>query len=234
MKNFCQHFPCSRPQRQAFASKKLSRVKQAENPNNFRLEEIHLSRETEKILSISRVINMKKYFKKFGHTCDLKVEGSGKIPVVDKKNWLRKKMVEWATIDLTSNLTLQHFNSFATAVSEKKTHLEGHPLTIHPFSRLTMAWEFVMILSFLIGLVYIPLQYMDYVDEQADNVGNLLIMKVTKTLGSVDMVMNFFSGYLDQKKFEVRFEEGKKFLRICLESLKVSLKTACSTRMLAI
>lgn len=210
MKNFCQHFPYfahKGTQKQAFERKKLSWVKQAENPNNFRLEEIHLSREAEKILSISRVINMKKYFKKFGHTCDLKVEleGSGEIPDGDKKNWYRKKLLEWATIDLTSNLTLQHFNSFATAVREKKKHLKEHPLTIHPFSRLKMIWECVMIVSFLTGLIYIPLQYMDYVDKNM-NVSNLFIMKVTKILGSVDMIVHFFSGYLDEEHFEVKFE----------------------------
>lgn len=206
----------------ALQGKKLSLVKQAENPNHFQLGEIHLSRKTEKILFISRVINMKQYFKKFGHTCDLKVEGSGEIPFADKKNWLRKKLVEWATIDLTSNLTLQHFNSFSTAVHGKKSHLEEHPFTIHPFSRFRLIWECLMICSFLTGLIYIPLQYIDYVVDDADNIGNLFIMEVTKTVGIVDMVMQFFSGYWDQKNFEVRFkvEPGKDFLG----TLKVKAK----------
>lgn len=166
-----------------------------------------MSRETEKILSISRIINMEQYFKKFGHTCNLKVRDEDEIPVADNKNWFREKLFEWSTIDLTSNLTLQHFNSYSTAANAKKRHREEHPLTIHPFSRLKMAWECVMLFSFLIGLVYIPLQYLDYVDDDAsNNVGSLLIMKVTKALGVVDMVVIFFSGDWDQKNFEVSFK----------------------------
>lgn len=147
---------------------------------------------------------MEQYFKKFGHTCNLKLKDSDKTPAADKKNWLRKKFVEWSTIDLTSNLTLQQYNSYSTAVRGRKRHLEEHPLTIHPFSRLKMAWECVMIFSFLTALIYIPLQYLDYVDDDAtNNVGSLLIMKTTKALGVLDMVVNFFSGYWDERNFKV-------------------------------
>lgn len=147
---------------------------------------------------------MEQYFKKFGHTCNLKAVDSDETPATDKKNWLREKFVEWSTIDLTSNLTLQHYNSYATAVRGRKRHHEEHPLTIHPFSRLKMTWECVMIFSFLAALIYIPLQYLDYVDDDAtNNVGSLLFMKTTKTLGVLDMVVNFFSGYWDERNFKV-------------------------------
>lgn len=76
---------------------------------------------------------MKKYFEMFGHTCELEADEDS----VKRVKWLRR----WTMIDPTSNLTLQHFNSHATIVNERKRHLQIYPVTVHPFSRFKFMWE---------------------------------------------------------------------------------------------
>lgn len=148
---------------------------------------------------------MKEYFAKFGHTCDLKEDeqSESSARVYDKK-WLHGKLIKWITVDPTSNLTLQHLNSHSTVVREKKFHLSNHPMTIHPFSRCKMLWECVMLSVFLCGLIYAPMQYLDYVDKVSHtNIGNLAIMKWVKGFCLVDMTFRFFTGYWDGRNFVV-------------------------------
>lgn len=146
---------------------------------------------------------MRNYFEKLGHTCELKEEEDSENSLKGI-NWVRKVFVKWTTVDPISNLTLQHFNSHSNVVNERKFHLKNHPMTIHPFSRFKFAWECVMMLTLFCGLIYAPLQYLDYVDkDKTSTVGNLAIMKWVKAFCIIDMLTRFFTGYLDEKNFVV-------------------------------
>ena len=144
-----------------------------------------------------------KYYEKFGHVCSLKddedllgIHSSG-------RSLLRKIIIKWTTIDPQSYIATEFFNSHSSVVNEMKSHLENHPMTIHPFSRFKFIWEFFMAAIFLIGLIYAPLQYMDYVDDNLENdFGNVMIMEVVKISCIVDMVMRFFMGF--ERNYVVR------------------------------
>lgn len=146
---------------------------------------------------------MRKYFEKFGHTCDLKGEEDLESVLKDV-GWARKVFIKWTTVDPVSNLTLQHFNSHSSIVNERKIHLENHRLTIHPFSRFKFIWECVMISAFLCGLIYGPLQYLRYLDEsKSANIEDLVIMIWVKAVCIIDMLIHFFVGYIDEENFVV-------------------------------
>lgn len=56
-----------------------------------------------------------------------------------------------------------------------------------------------MMVVFFCDLMYTPLQYLDYVDDNRYNDrGNLDIMAVLKMICIVDMITRFFFGYLDE------------------------------------
>jgi hypothetical protein len=144
-----------------------------------------------------------KYYEKFGHVCALKdyedllrIHSSG-------RSELRKTIIKWTTIDPQSYIATEFFNSHSSVVNEMKFHLENHPMSIHPFSRFKFTWELFMAAIFLVGLIYVPLQYLDYVDDNLENnFGNVIIMEVVKISCIVDMVMRFFMGF--EKNYEVR------------------------------
>lgn len=146
---------------------------------------------------------MKEYFEKNGHVCELSLEGDPESCPWARTARFRQLLVKWTTIDSTSNLTLQHFNSHWTIFAATKFHLKNHPTTIHPFSRFTTVWEGVMMIVFLCALIYDPLQYLDYIVDFEDNVGDMPINKLVKAFCIVDMMIRFFTGYLDERKFEV-------------------------------
>lgn len=142
---------------------------------------------------------MTTYFKKFGHTCELKSDDKE-----DNSAGFREVFNKWMTINPVSNLTLQHCESHSNVVNEQRFHWANHPLTIHPFSRLKFIWESLMAVVFLCSMIYTPLQYLDYIDDDLENnTGNITVMKGLKTISIVDMMTRFFTGYLDEKKFVV-------------------------------
>lgn len=147
-------------------------------------------------------MNMRKYFERFGHTCEWEVEEE-LVKFLAGKSRLKQTCIKWTTLDIASNSAQQHFNSYSAIVNEMKFHLENHPTTIHPFSRFKQLWELFMIAVFLCGLIYSPLQYLDYVDMNSSDAGNIRIMKSVKILCIIDMALRFFMGHLDEPSFAV-------------------------------
>lgn len=143
-----------------------------------------------------------KYYEKFGHVCKLKNEDDFLKKHLKGRSKLKKIIIKWTTIDPQSYVGTEFFNSHSSVVNEMKSHLQNHPMTIHPFSRFKFIWEFFMATIFLVGLIYVPLQYMDYVDDNQENdFGDMMIMEVVKISCIVDMVMRFFMGF--EKNYEV-------------------------------
>lgn len=147
---------------------------------------------------------MKKYFEKFGHTCELNYDEKAENLDQGRIKKAKEAFVKWATIDPTSNLTLQHFNSHSSIVNERKFHLENHLMTIHPFSRTKMIWECFIVLVFLCYLVYGPLIFFDYVRENTKTyLEDISNMKSMNIFCIIDMVTRFFTGYVDENNFVV-------------------------------
>lgn len=145
---------------------------------------------------------MKRYFELFGHTCELEVREESRKGV----DWLRKTLIDWITVDPTSNQTVEHFNSHATIINERKRHLQSYPVTVHPFSRFKFLWEVMMTVVFLVGLIYAPLLFLFYFDHTVESsIGNLSIMISVKVFCILDMTMRFFTGYWDDENFTVSF-----------------------------
>lgn len=160
---------------------------------------------------------MKKYFERFGHTCELN-DDEEKAKRFNREG-IKKTLVKWATIDPTSNLTLQHFNSYSTIVNERKFHLENHPKTIHPFSQIKLIWECLMALAFLCTLIAGPLMFFDYVKHNEletkttgaipknsnvyKNPKNYIEDNPAVILGRsfcvIDIFTRFFTGYIDDE-----------------------------------
>lgn len=146
---------------------------------------------------------MQKYFEKFGHTCEFDVDEEFK-KFLKGKSRVEEIIIKYTTIDPVSSLTLQHFNSHSAITNERKFHLENHPKTIHPFSKFKFIWECSMVLVFLCGLIYSPLQYLDYVDKDEDtNIGNINFMILIKSICLIDMALRFFIGDHDERNFTV-------------------------------
>lgn len=143
-----------------------------------------------------------KYYEKFGHVCTLKAHEDFQIHS-NKRSKLRNAIIKCTSINQQSHIASEFFNSHSSVVNEMKFHLENHPMTIHPFSRLKFMWEIFMAVIFLIGLIYNPLQYMDYVDENIENTfGDISLMVVVKIASLMDMIMRFFMGSV--RNYEVR------------------------------
>lgn len=142
-------------------------------------------------------------FENFGHTCGIKMDGD--MPsYLNNLPPLHRFLVKWTSIDPKSEATMQYFKSRAAIANGTKFHIENHPLTIHPFSRLKLIWELVMAANFLTGLIYGPLQYLDYIDDdETTDIGNLTLIKIVKFVCVMDMILRFFCGYVDEKEFTV-------------------------------
>lgn len=145
---------------------------------------------------------MKKYFRLFGHDCEVATDRSPE----SRDGWLRAKAIDFITINPTSNLTLQHFNSYATIVNERRRQLQLYLTTIHPFSQFKFLWEVMMLGWFLLGMWYAPMLFLLYFDDSAaSSVGNLTIMWSVKIACIIDMIIRFFMGYWDDLNFVVSF-----------------------------
>lgn len=150
------------------------------------------------------MFDMKKYFEVFGHTCKLSENGEDSSHT---SSWTQT-ITEWTTVNPTSSLTLQNFNSHSAIVNERKFHLAVHPWTIHPFSRFTFAWECFIMLVFLGGLIFSPMHFFEYVDpDQLNGIYNLNIILIVKVVCIIDMVLRFFTGHLDGRGFSVSFDK---------------------------
>lgn len=148
---------------------------------------------------------MREYFEKFGHFCELNLDDDYKS-YLNGKSKFKRTLIKWTTIDPASPLTLQYFKSHTTIVNDRKKHLESHLGSIHPFSRFKFVWETIMIVVFLVGLIYHPLQNFNYVDNnEDDNAGNILLMGSLKVFCIIDIVLRFFFGHFDHDTFLVTF-----------------------------
>lgn len=154
------------------------------------------------------------YFENFGHTCGLKIDADYRSYLNNLKP-LDRFLIKWTSIDPKSEPTMQYFKSHAAIVNGTKFHIENHPITIHPFSRFKFIWELVMAVNFLTGLIYGPLQYLDYIDDdETTDIGNITLIKIVKFICVMDMILRFFCGYVDEKKFTVSREKIN-FLSFC-------------------
>ncbi|CAG9797693.1 unnamed protein product [Chironomus riparius] len=155
------------------------------------------------------------YYEIFGHVCTLKDEEDLLQKHLIGRSKFKKFIIKWTTIDPQSFVATEFFNSHSSVVNEMKSHLENHPMTIHPYSRFKFIWEFFMATIFLVGLIYVPLQYMDYVDDNLENdFGNVMIMEAVKISCMVDMVMRFFMGF--EKNYEIILDKkqiAREYLR---------------------
>lgn len=143
------------------------------------------------------------YFENFGHTCGLKIDADYRS-YLNNLPPLYRFLIKWTSIDPKSEPTMQYFKSHAAIVNGTKFHIENHPITIHPFSRFKFIWEFVMAVNFFTGLIYGPLQYLDYIDDNVESdIGNITLIKIVKFICVMDMILRFFCGYVDEKKFTV-------------------------------
>lgn len=150
------------------------------------------------------------YFQKSGHSCAVKSDADIEI-YLNNLSPLNRFLVKWTSIDPKSELTVQYFKSHAAIIVATKLHIENHRITIHPFSRVKFLWECVMTLNFLTGLIYGPLQYLDYIDDdETTDIGNIALIKIVKALCVMDMVLRFFCGYVDEKEHSVSARERKK------------------------
>lgn len=71
-----------------------------------------------------------------------------------------------------------------------------------------------MAVNILTGLIYGPLQYLDYIDDdETTDVGNLALIKIVKIICVIDMILRFFCGYVDEKNFSVSVWEKINFRR---------------------
>lgn len=150
---------------------------------------------------------MKRYFEIFGHTCELIADEN----LDPRREWFREIFIKWTTVDPTSNLTLQHFNSHSTIVNARKFHLANHRFTIHPFSRFKCLWETFMTVVLLYALIRAPLRFLNLVDTHDEgNIDSLGSMVTVKLLCIFDMVLRFIMGHVDHKNFEVSFKDDLK------------------------
>ena len=148
---------------------------------------------------------MREYFEKFGHFCELNLDDDYQN-YLNGKTKFKRNLIKWTTIDPASPLTLQYFKSNLTIYNDRKMHLNLYLGTIHPFSRFKFVWEVVMIIIFLIGLIYHPLQYFSYVDRnREDDAGNIFLMGLLKIFCIVDIILRFFIGHFDNETFMVIF-----------------------------
>lgn len=144
-----------------------------------------------------------KYFENFGHTCGLEIDPDSESYLHNLPP-LHRFLIKSTSIDPKSETTMQYFKSHAAMVNGTKFHIENHPITIHPFSRFKFFWELVMAGNFLTGLIYGPLQYLDYIDDDVESdIGNITLIKIVKFICVMDMILRFFCGYVDEKKFTV-------------------------------
>lgn len=139
---------------------------------------------------------MKEYFENFGHTCAL---CDDKEEEDFKGEGIMKAFTRWKTIDPTSVLTLQHFNSHSSIVHERRSHLTYFPWTLHPFSKIVMVWQIFMTVIFMFGLIYGPLLILFFVNERkVSKFGSMTIMMASKMVCIFDMIRRFFTGFLDE------------------------------------
>lgn len=182
--------------------KKVSEIKKAENICSFSATESSFGGANTRANSPRVETNkMKKYFEKFGHICEL--EDDTKLQDFAKKRF-KSALFRLITIDTHSILTLQHFNSHSSIVKERKFHKENFTWTVHPFSRFKFIWDIVMVIVFFDCIILGPLRLLAIVEDR-ESLKNLSDVRLGKFIGIIDMFLQFFVGFVDEKKFAVSF-----------------------------
>lgn len=137
----------------------------------------------------------KEYFEKFGHTCGLRNEEEEDY----ETNRIKGSFTKWKTVDPLSTLTLQHFNSHAAIVNEQRSHLLYFPLTLHPFSRIIMVWERIMLVVYAFALFWGQLKILFFVGKSQREIGTcIIVMFVVRIICFADMARRFFTGFIDK------------------------------------
>ena len=146
---------------------------------------------------------MDKYFESFGHYCEIEVDQDFK-KYLKTKNRLQRFLINSTIIHPTSQRTLSYYKSFLAIVEERDEHIEKYLGSIHPLSKFCSWWHVIMTFIFFISLIYIPVQYFDYIDLQDDDIiGTIPYMMFINFFCVFDIVLRFLIGYFDFSQFKV-------------------------------
>lgn len=106
---------------------------------------------------------------------------------------LRRKILTFSMIDYKHPMTLQYFKSSNLRRQEQIRHVSNHPFMIHPFSRLTLYWEFLYLIVYTIVTLIIGVTLMD--TEHIITKYLLLLKRFLDMFLIVDIVKHFITGY---------------------------------------
>lgn len=137
----------------------------------------------------------RRYFKKFGHSCELNDEEENTTA-----NQIKGSFNRWKTVDPMSILALQHFNSYAAIVNEQQSHLRYFPKTLHPFSRIVKVWRWFMLVIFSLGMFCGQLQLFIFVHDNPGEIRKYTRVTIlfVRVICMTDMVRRFFTGFVDK------------------------------------
>lgn len=149
----------------------------------------------------------------FVHHCELKQTSDGRLPSVSPYASTFAKCLhawrEFTTISQKHNDCKLYFRSRASFVKEKSRHLTGDVFrfTIHPLSRFVMVRKAIMAFYWLFIFFFDPLAGSfvaeDLFDPVKDSPVHNGVLVITNVLLFVDVVVNFFSGYIVEQTREI-------------------------------
>lgn len=146
---------------------------------------------------------MNKYFENFGYYCEIEVDKAFN-KYLKSKNKLQRFLINSTIINPTSQRTFCFYRSFSEIVSDRDEHVENYLGSIHPLSKFCCCWHVIMTFIFLSSLLYIPVQYFDYIDLKDDDIiESIPYMMFINFFCVFDIVLRFLIGYFDFSQFKV-------------------------------
>ncbi|XP_018568443.1 potassium/sodium hyperpolarization-activated cyclic nucleotide-gated channel 2-like [Anoplophora glabripennis] len=119
----------------------------------------------------------------------------------------RRKLRSLCMISRNHPETSRYFKSYASCRNEEVRHLVRHNRMIHPFSLMSLYWEFFTFFLFTALYAVVPIDASVLVIGHDHDI--YLVKFGLDLMHMVDMVMIFFTGFYDEDKSKVIFTPGK-------------------------
>ncbi|XP_075977959.1 potassium/sodium hyperpolarization-activated cyclic nucleotide-gated channel 1-like [Anticarsia gemmatalis] len=141
-----------------------------------------------------------------GHECHI---GEEKLTAFYlEMGMLRKCIFGLTTVHTCDVRALNMYRSYAALCAEKYRHFKNYPFTIHPFSRLRLYMEVIMLLFMLILSLSLAVHYSQLNAGLRDC--HVWLICVFDFVTLLNIIANFFTGYIEGHSCKVAVLDLKK------------------------
>ncbi|KAG5892219.1 hypothetical protein JTB14_034768 [Gonioctena quinquepunctata] len=154
------------------------------------------------------------------HQCRL-TTGSEPVEIIDQVIdsgmfiELRRNLLRWTMISRSHPTTSFYFRSNMAIGMEEMRHVFNYLYIIHPFSMLSLYWEFLLIIVYSMAYIMVCVSSTDVIEISTDDgvFCNMIFLDIILT---IDISKTFLTGFYDEKLTRIVLKPSliaKKYLK---------------------